>query len=200
MSDQSIYRKIALAQKSSYDHRLELPQWAAKAWPSMRTEDFRVNYACFKRAVAKVIQPRRIVELGVGPAIAALAFIDAVPDVSYLGVDSLYDEDATHFPYQELWLRHSLEVKITTTAELPADVLVGADLVHVDAQHDREMTRHDVALALAARVPWILVDDCHELDLVIGTLEAVRDFKFGRCSWYMFPETFNGDLLIHSGV
>src|SRR6267154_5279751 len=70
-----------------YDHRPFLDPDEENLDAKM-TEQYRVGYACLKYAVAKVLKPDRIVEIGVGSGVSAIAFAMADESSHYIGLDS----------------------------------------------------------------------------------------------------------------
>ena len=85
----------------TYDHRPELPPVHLEGWSSApwHSERFRRGYACFKYAVAAVLQPRSICEIGVGSGVAGLAFLRACPRARYLGIDDETDSRLFGFDF-----------------------------------------------------------------------------------------------------
>jgi SAM-dependent methyltransferase len=120
-----------------------------------------VPYYRLKWAIARVLQPRRILEIGVRFGYSAAAFLNACPGATYLGIDN--DSD-TYGGYKGAiqWAR-----QITSGAD--ADYLIadsqqltefpgGAyDLIHIDGQQDGGGSIQDLRKALG-RAKYILVD------------------------------------------
>lgn len=186
---------------STYDHRPFLPD-RRLPWDDAQ---FRIGYACFKREVALVLQPKVILEIGVGIGISALAFMDACPNAYYLGVDS-DAENGRDFPicpstYVSNLLRHKgytfdiLQLDSQKVSSLP----VVADFAHVDACHSREATKHDVTLAWNTCTPngFILVDDARDSNVAAGTFDALAELHPGSTDWTYFEDTWTGSILIH---
>src|SRR5258705_8446868 len=69
---------------SIYDHRPSLPSGLPNYY---QTEQFRIGYACFKYAVARILQPKTIVEIGVGVGVSAMAFLAGCSAI-YMGIDN----------------------------------------------------------------------------------------------------------------
>lgn len=199
-----IVRDISTLQyKSDYDGRsvLELyePDLASK-----RTEEYRAGYMAFKWAVAKAIDPGRILEVGVGSGIAARAFLCACPKAAYLGIDNCSMEK---------------ELRISSLVERARELLKGFDdatvieddsqqltafyggpydLIHVDGDHRRDACAHDVALAWYALAPsgFILIDDARDTAVAAGTFDALNRIRGGSLDWAYFPDTWTGNILI----
>jgi len=165
-----------------------------------RTEEFRIGYACFKHAVASVIKPKSICEIGVGSGIAARAFLRAVPDVEYFGIDSRLDEKEAEYPIFE----HAQ--KLVKAINSNSDFLVSDsmeldslwkpyDLVHVDACHEYKYAYHDMELAWKSGSKWILVDDAKDSTVAAAVLEVVRRYHPGSTSMAYFEAAWTGNLL-----
>ena len=191
--------------KSSYDHKPHLPvldpPWD-KFKEQIYTEQFRIGYACFKREVAKVIQPTKILEIGMGIGISALAFLDACPSAFYLGIDN-DKESGRDFPVKPsafvgrlLANRNYLfDVLARDTREL-SSLPMKADLVHVDGSHEYEDAINDVILAWESRAPWILVDDCRDSTVSAAVLAVLHERHPGSTEWTYFEDTWTGSILI----
>src|SRR5271163_2412703 len=97
---------LDLANRCSYDFRLS----ACLADPlAYRFEEW-VPYYRTKWAIAAVLQPKRILEIGVRFGYSAMAFLDACPSASYLGIDINAEanggcRDAVFWARQQLKLR-----------------------------------------------------------------------------------------------
>lgn len=120
-----------------------------------------VNYYRLKWAIARVLNPSRILEIGVRYGYSAHAFLDAVPDACYIGLDA----DLPTFggqPGAIDWAKKSLHnFKVSILREntqhltrLPDGVY---DLVHIDGQQDGDGTFHDLNLAIQ-QSHYILID------------------------------------------
>lgn len=188
---------------SDYDHRPHLHpgdyDFAAKL-----SEEFRSGYACLKWAVAKVVKPRAICEIGVGGGCAALAFLDACPEAVYVGIDSGRYEDETGVPLlahveermQTLGFRgRILRQDSATLRSLPGEF----DLVHVDGSHQYDDARRDVALALRSGAAWVLVDDARDSHVSAATFAALAAWRPGCTEWAMFEDSWTGSILIYTG-
>ena len=186
---------------STYNHRFNLPD-QRHPWD---LEQFRLGYACFKREVAKVLQPKIILEIGVGIGISAMAFMDACPSSYYLGIDSDV-ESGRDFPVQpSLFVYKLLASKSYSFDILKLDsqkmnsVPAVPDFVHIDACHSRKATEHDVTLAWNALAPsgFILVDDARDSNVSAGTFDALAKLHPGSIDWTYFEDTWTGSILIH---
>lgn len=181
---------------SRYDHKLYLPDLPRlEKWRG--DEAFRRTYAAFKFSVADVLKPKSIVEVGVGFAVAARAFLFTSPNAWYVGYDDgsmdprafdvsmsvLKDFDARIMPQESSKLTH-----------LPA-----CDFCHVDGAHDYGHAYHDTMMALRA-AKWVLVDDCRDSQVAAAVMQAIYCWRPGDVAWCYFEDTRGGDILIWTGA
>lgn len=120
-----------------------------------------VDYYRLKWAIAKVIQPRSIIEIGVRYGYSALAFLDAAPTAKFVGIDV----DSTEFGGEVgaiEWAKDRLapyEASIIlgdsqTMSTFPGDRY---DLIHVGGHQDGDGTYRDLQKAIK-QASYILVD------------------------------------------
>ena len=111
-----------------------------------------VPYYRLKWAIARALQPRRILEVGVRYGYSALAFLNACPSAHYIGIDV----DGDTFGGQSGAIKHARQATRGFQAEfLVADSQLmyqfpgGVyDLIHLDGQQDEVGWHHDLKLAL----------------------------------------------------
>lgn len=180
---------------STYDHRNHLPTGIA---PLFFSEKFRIGYACFKREVAHVLQPKRIIEIGVGLGISALAFLNGCPTAAYLGIDNDCESDRdfpvkpSEFVSKLLGNHGRIEVKDSSTI----DRLPAADFIHIDGGHSYDAAYNDVMLAWRSDIKWILVDDARDSVVASATMAALHRKSPGSVDWAYFEDTWTGSILI----
>jgi len=180
---------------STYDHRPFLPKNIA---PLFFTEKFRLGYACFKREVAYVLQPKRIIEIGVGLGISALAFLNGCPSATYLGIDNDCETERD-FPIKPSEFVSNLlgpKGKIEIKDSLTIDRLPAADLIHIDGGHSYGDAYSDVMLAWRSDIKWILVDDARDSVVAAATMAALYRKSPGSVDWAYFEDTWTGSILI----
>jgi hypothetical protein len=181
-----------------YDHRPYLPE-RDRDYKYLLTEEYRKGYACFKYAVAEIIQPGTIVEIGIGAGTSALAFLHAVPGAMYIGIDdnSKCRTDGWDFTgFVDFWMRDlGLRFKfiIEDTKEMKS--LPRGDLVHVDGDHSFASAYNDVRLAVKSEAPWVLVDDCRDRAIMAATFAYLNDSGTDY-DWSYFEDTWTGNLLL----
>lgn len=190
--------------QSTYDHRPFLPNFSPDS--PFYLEQYRTGYACFKREVAKVIQPMTIVEIGCGVGIGALAMMDGAPiNCLYHGIDSneadfpttpkIVPSEFVSHQMTARGYRHEFEIANSQAlGEIPE-----ADLVHVDGDHSREGARHDVTLAWLSGARWILCDDARDANVCAGVFESLSIYLArGTVEWAYFNDTWTGSILIRT--
>jgi len=139
---------LELASASDYDFRRSAnPDDQLKH----RFDDW-VSYYRLKWAIARVLQPKRILEIGVRFGYSAAAFLDACPDATYLGID-VDSEDFGGHKGAIQWARR-------ITPDSKADYLIADsqqldefpggpyDLIHIDGQQDGAGSIRDLLKAL----------------------------------------------------
>ena len=199
-----IQRRVELIYRGLlYDHRPYLPPDVAAFH---RTEEYRVGYACFKHAVSLVLQPRSILEIGVGVGVAALAFVEGSREIpAYSGIDNDYEYEkqfsvrpsefvaallASRGYHTRIFAQSS-----DTVNDLPERWY---DLVHVDGDHSAAAVEHDVTLAWRMGAKWILCDDARDTEVARGIFSALRALDRGSVDWAYFPDTWTGNILIRT--
>jgi hypothetical protein len=187
---------------SDYDHRGMLPNFALDS--PFYLEQYRVGYACFKREVARVLQPKVIVEIGLGVGIGALAMMNGAPSATYEGIDNNEGDfpvtpkvQPTEYVAALLASRgYKHNVRIANSRDL--NIIPRADLVHVDGDHSREAAQSDVTLAWKSGAAWILCDDARDTSVVAGVFDALIALNRGSADWAYFPDTWTGSILIRT--
>ena len=177
--------------------------WPADPW--LRIEppgNIRACYA-FKHTVGLLLQPRRILEIGVRAGYGAAAFLAACPQASYHGVDAENRQHgglpgavgwartmlARHFPGRAI----RIDAPLDTRQQTPDGS--GYDLAHVDGDHSFAGCLHDLELVERLGCPWILVDD---IDYLPPVRHAVELF-LGRTGYrHVYLPSFRGDCLIRT--
>jgi len=197
----STVEQIRQYRDSSYDHRPYLPPGVNE---KLHSEEFRVGYACFKRQVTAVLKPKIIFEIGVGLGISALAFMNGSPFSYYYGIDNDL-QDHQDFPItptkfvNELLQKGGYKYLIENiNSQEISNGPIMADLVHVDADHSREATKHDVMVAWRSTAPrgYILIDDTRDSNVTAGVFDAIADIRPGSLDWAYFEDTYTGNILI----
>lgn len=189
-----------------YDHRPFLPP-VDTSLEIKKTEEFRVKYACFKYAVASVLQPKSICEIGVGSGIAARAFLSGSQVCDYLGIDNGHDEEEMKYPFsqhvKELLLSLTSHSGLVSFGKVDSQTLcalrpgLSYDFIHVDASHEFKSACHDLELAWDSKAKWILVDDCRDTTVASAVLTTLAYKQPGSIEWAYFEDTWTGNILIN---
>jgi predicted O-methyltransferase YrrM len=191
-----IYRTLA------YDHRPYLDPHD-EAFAAKNTDDYRRRYACFKYAVAKVLRPQTIIEIGVGSGVSALAFLHARPNLRYVGLDIGEWDTRLGKPFlQTMSAKLSalrFDYQIIEGDSQQVNKLPECDLVHIDGNHSSEAVYHDMLSAWASGAKWILCDDACDPAVGAGIFRALQvGLDRGSVDWAYFPDTWAGDILIRT--
>jgi cyclopropane fatty-acyl-phospholipid synthase-like methyltransferase len=166
-----------------------------------RRSDFPawVDYYRLKWAIARVLQPTSILEIGVRYGYSAHAFLTACPTSTYLGID--LDSDVAGGVVGAIdWAKkimrpfsaNFLVADTQAMLQFPGDRY---DFVHVDGQQDGDSSFHDLGLALV-QGNYVLVDGYHWTP---QNFFAVNDFLLqhrDRLDWYGVIPGYGGELLI----
>ncbi len=153
-----MFREIVeLAQSSNYDFR-------ESACPDDRLSylfEEWVPYYRGKWAIARYLQPARILEIGVRYGYSALAFLNAWPWAAYTGIDLDSDRYGGVKGAIE-WARHQAreyEAEFLVADSQSFDRFPGGrfDLIHIDGQQDQAGFLHDMEIAMT-QAKYILVD------------------------------------------
>lgn len=187
-----------------YDHRIDAPEWD-RAFPYLMIEEFRVGYACFKYAVAKVIQPRTICEIGIGAGTGARAFTTASPHSHYIGIDdgskdrgdSCHLIDYTRRLFEERNQSHEIILADSLTLKSAPHV----DLFHVDGNHSFTNAFNDTRLACESGSEWILIDDTRDMVVSAAAMMAAYGARGSvMYDWTHFEDTWTGSILLHRRI
>jgi len=187
-----------------------------RIWPFFREGDpmlhmgreridgiYRIN-----RQIAATVKPRAILEIGVRAGYSACAFLSAVPEANYLGLDNDGGMHggirgyvaSTADRLREAFPRAKAEIRILDSQDARARISLlsefrGAfDFVHVDGDHTDAGCYSDMAFAveLLSNGGWLLVDD---YDLIPDVRRAVDRFAEQRRLKGIYLPSPHGDML-----
>lgn len=187
-----------------FDHRPFLVGTESHAdYASHMTDDFRLRYARFKYAVADVLHPQTIVEVGVRGGISAIAFLSACPDARFTGIDNGRDQREYGIDYDTLVRNYfiSLDARaaVLNVDSQSMERFEACDLCHIDGDHTFSGVRHDVVAAWRGGARWILCDDTNDTATAAGIFTALsKDLNRGSVKWASFPESWTGNILIRT--
>jgi 2-polyprenyl-3-methyl-5-hydroxy-6-metoxy-1,4-benzoquinol methylase len=148
---------VTVAKASTYDFR----KTAYPEDPLRHLFPEWVSYYRTKWAIAKVLQPSSILEIGVRYGYSALAFLNASPSARYVGIDldvSSFGGSVGAIDWaRKACLEYQAELIIADSTEMDRFPGGRYDLIHVDGQQDEQGTMHDLVRA-SAQASYILVD------------------------------------------
>lgn len=167
------------------------------------TPEWHESYK-IKHHIAKAINPKIIIEVGVRYGYSAHAFLSACPSARYIGIDAdtpyfsgmagstcdwaftMLRKTITSFPFLELIRVNTQEVDVSPM--VPA-----ADLIHIDAAHDYKGATKDLETLWPKCNQAMLVDDY----VGTGSVHDAVDLFVKRNRLTMFTATSkNGEALI----
>ncbi len=201
-----VYKKVnEIYPKEGYDHRPFLPSYENLVVRQMQmTELYRIEYACFRRALVNVLQVTKIVEVGVRSGTSALAFLDSRKEAEYLGIDNNLDsitDDVDYCANAKFWFKELkynariLEVDSQSLWEFP----IKPDFVHIDGDHSRKGAAHDLIISIRSGAKWVLVDDAAVPDVCCGIYDAAfQEFKGIAPPMCRFDQTYGQSVLIQN--
>jgi SAM-dependent methyltransferase len=120
-----------------------------------------VSYYRLKFAIAKVLKPRSILEIGVRFGYSARTFLEASPSAMFLGID--LDSDQFGGEHGALdWARQIMQdydasFIVADSQKMNRLPEGNYDLIHVDGQQDGLGTFHDLRRAVS-QAKWVLLD------------------------------------------
>jgi len=163
------------------------------------------EYYRIKNAIASYLQPKSILEIGVRAGYSAVAFLSAVPTVSYLGIDAENGQHGGTKGYMEI-------AKKMLTANFPQakmeflkayshspkvrSILKDKifDMAYVDADHSYKGCLYDLEL-VAHRARYILVDD---ITFIASVGRACKYFLEKKKYKHIYMESLKGECLIRT--
>lgn len=196
---------VNCAEKTEYDHRLLMPDKVKQMFPHM-LEPEQLQYSRFKFAVAFVLDPDTIYEVGVGWGVSLNAFHAGNPGSAIHGIDS---GEMGVDPYEVAFEcncanMNEITVERASSNNLPKfDHPAGPiDLIHIDGGHGLEHKADDLVKAFEARPEWILVDDMSNVMVAAGTFAgiyraAANSTPADALQMMYFGDSHTGNLLIH---
>ncbi|AKB45252.1 methyltransferase domain-containing protein [Methanosarcina vacuolata] len=158
-----------------------------------------IDYYRMKYAIAKMIRPTSILEIGVRYGYSAITFLKASENATYLGIDNdseTFGENKGEGNWaKRITQNYKAEFLLANSQSmttLPGDFY---DLIHIDDHQDGDGIFHDLKLALE-KSKWILVDGYFKSDehLLSATyfLNKYKDF----IEFAVTIPSYAGELLI----
>lgn len=120
-----------------------------------------VDYYRMKFAIAKMIRPTSILEIGVRYGYSAITFLKASENATYLGIDNDSDtfggnKGAGNWA-KRITQNYKAEFLLANSRSMPTLPGDFYDLIHINDHQDGDGTFHNLELALE-KGKWILVD------------------------------------------
>lgn len=157
-----------------------------------------------KFALARLLQPRRMLEIGVRAGYSALVFLLAVPEASYLGIDA---NSETHGGFQGA-IRHARRVLEPFHAEVreqssaayaetlpPVADATRFDLIHIDGDHSLSGCSFDLRLARRIGGRHLLVDDYGAISDVRAACDRFWNEFADEYTRLILDDSHNGAVL-----
>jgi predicted O-methyltransferase YrrM len=156
-------------------------------------------YYKLKWAIANVIKPKRILEIGVRFGYSAMAFLNASPTAEYVGIDANlpeYGGEIGALDWAKAQLQHEkvllVEENSQDLTEFPGGIY---DLIHVDGQQDGDGFYRDMQKAVR-QARFILVDGAlWTNENALSSISFMRDYK-DSIEWSVLIPGYAGELLI----
>jgi 2-polyprenyl-3-methyl-5-hydroxy-6-metoxy-1,4-benzoquinol methylase len=168
---------LDLAFTSTYDFR----QTAHPEDPLAYLFDEWVPYYRMKWAIARALQPKRILEIGVRFGYSAAAFLNASPESAYLGIDN----DSVEFEGRTGAIHWARKI----TQRFHADYVIGDsrdghkfpggdyDLIHLDGQRDEAGLAGDLRKALGQAKYILLAGGFSSRETFLHVSEMVYRYR-----------------------
>jgi SAM-dependent methyltransferase len=146
-----------------------------------------------KWALARVLEPNRIIEIGGGYGYAAAAFLSARPEAHYLGIDTGPDA-GSEGGASAAWAARSLEgFDVSFATVVPSQTF---DMAHVGGTPDGDLLFEAIDRVLA-RARYVVIDGYSIRSRFLAANEAVYQHRDDIASCWTFPR--HGELVIAVG-
>jgi len=158
------------------------------------------DYYRIKYDIAKDLNPKRILEIGVRAGYSAISFLSAAPEAEYVGLDA---ENGTHGGGGGPWMWWAKELLYSynatfiecDTQEIQSVDKGKFDLIHIDGDHTTEGALHDMEICWSSvnTNGIMLVDD---YDYIKDVNRAVKHFQKNhpKVQWE-YKKSLRGEIL-----
>lgn len=181
----------------TYDYRKDIDPSILAEFPHIN-EDYHVVYGKNKYAVARVLRPTTIYEVGIGWGLSARAFLYGWPWTTYFGIDN--GAIGVNVLKAISWSSGLYQITDSDALEKFVHPYGRIDLIHIDGCHERAHKKRDVVKALQSGAEWLLVDDMHNQQVAAGTFDAFYEAWDGSCIPMVCMEnSHTGGMLFHIG-
>lgn len=150
------------------------------------------EYFQTKYDICKRVNPKRILEIGIGWGYSAYAFLNACPDAYYLGIDINANHRPQYISYLNKYDFNSIIVDSTNITDLYLPVF---DFIHIDGDHSYAIAYRDIEMTLRvlSKKGYMLVDDYDNPKVAL----AVKDFLTKNPQMKgEYIKSFRGDYLL----
>jgi len=179
----------------TYDFR----KFSYKDDPLSHLFDEWEDYYKLKWSIAKAIQPKSILEIGVRYGYSAITFLDASPKASFTGIDLNIDHfggevDAIDWA-KKITEEYDSKFVIADSQEMDEFPGTFYDLIHVDGAQNGDSTYNDLKKAIL-QGRFILVDGYFwTQENFLSSSTFIKDYKFLIEYCFIIPG-YAGELLI----
>lgn len=173
--------------------------YANSSDPLKNLFDEWVDYYKLKWTLSKIIQPKSILEIGVRYGYSAIAFLDATPTASYVGIDMDSDIHGGQIGAidwaKNITSNYQADFLISDTQDMEKFPGSKYDLIHIHGQQDGDSTYRDLEKALL-QGKYIVVDGFFWTNENFQSSSAfLRDNK-NLIEYYFVIPGHTGELLI----
>lgn len=186
---------------TTYDHRPALLPEVREHFPHL-LDDHQLLFVRIKCAIAHVIRPARVLEIGVGWGCSARAFFAGHPPLHYFGVDN---REMGLNPIHVMTHPDSpgaVELAVLDSDALPRFRMPDGSspvLVHLDGSHERGHKTRDVLKAMTSGADWLVLDDAHDPMVAAGIFDGFLQGWKGSIPMAYFENSHSGSLLVFIG-
>lgn len=170
---------------------------------SLSRYDHYRDYYKVKYSIAKNLNPKTILEIGVRAGYSAISFLSAAPEAQYIGLDA---ENGTHGNQGGPWCwwakqilsPFDFEIIIQDTQKITSDYISNLgnfDLIHIDGDHSYKGAYHDITICLPSlsNNGIMLIDD---YDFIPDVKKAVDRFVHNNSIEFDYLPSFRGEAIL----
>lgn len=206
-----------LAATTNFDHRPLIGDiW--KAGKPIHEDEIEVSQGRLIYAIGRILQPKNVYEVGIGPGITAHSLMAACNDISYYGLDNAPSSYFNHTFDVGAAVAQTIDILQSNSKgyvqwdKRDSDAVQNfrhphgvIDLIHIDGDHSFDHQKRDVEKAICSGAEWLLVDDCNDTEVVTACFAAWKDqwhrsWRGGLLPFIYFEDSRTGSILFHSGM
>jgi len=184
-------------------------EWQEILHPTDRGKKYYRNgilhtYYYAKNRICAKYKPESILEIGVRYGYSAHAFLCAVPEARYYGVDKINGghggAKGNPLSYANKMLCDNFpEADITTVYSDTQEITIWHDhfdFIHIDGEHTHDGCMHDLKTALTANPAVILIDDYKYLAEVKKAVDSFIAEYGDMIKKYYYVESLRGEMIL----